>query len=66
MTAGFQYHPAALSRAEQEALAREVMTAGEGDAPFFRPVTPSGKPMSVQMTGFGPLTWTTDARGYRY
>ena len=65
MTQGFQYHPAALTRAEQEALARAVFEAAE-DAPFFRPVTPSGKPMSVRMTGFGPLSWITDAKGYRY
>jgi alkylated DNA repair protein (DNA oxidative demethylase) len=62
---GFQYHPAALTRAEQEALAAEVFAAAE-QAPFFRPVTPSGKPMSVRITGFGPLSWITDAKGYRY
>lgn len=65
MTAGFQYHPAALTRAEQEALARAVFAAAEL-APFIQPLTPSGKPMSVRMTGFGPLSWVTDARGYRY
>lgn len=65
MTQGFEYHPAALSRAEQEALARAVFAAAE-DAPFFQPVTPAGKPMSVRMTGFGPLSWVTDAGGYRY
>jgi alkylated DNA repair protein (DNA oxidative demethylase) len=66
VTDGFRYHPAALTRTKQEALARAVMAAGEGDAPFFQPVTPSGKPMSVRMTGFGPLSWITDAKGYRY
>jgi DNA oxidative demethylase len=66
VTAGFQYHPDVLSRAEQEALARAVIDAAEGDAPFFAPLTPSGKAMSVRMTGFGPLCWVTDARGYRY
>ena len=65
MSQGFEYHPAVLGRAEQEALAAEVLAAA-GAAPFFRPVTPSGKPMSVRMTGFGPLSWVTDARGYRY
>ncbi|MGZ3272826.1 MAG: alpha-ketoglutarate-dependent dioxygenase AlkB [Caulobacteraceae bacterium] len=65
MTDGFQYHPAALTRAEQEALARAVFAAAEA-APFFQPLTPSGKPMSVRMTGFGPLSWITDAKGYRY
>jgi alkylated DNA repair protein (DNA oxidative demethylase) len=65
VTTGFQYHPAPLTRAEQQALAAEVFAAAV-DAPFFQPVTPSGKPMSVRMTGFGPLSWITDARGYRY
>jgi alkylated DNA repair protein (DNA oxidative demethylase) len=65
VTAGFQYHPAALTRAEQEDLAREVFAAAE-KAPFFQPITPSGKPMSARMTGFGPLSWITDAKGYRY
>lgn len=65
MTEGFQYHPNALTRAQQEALVREVFAAAE-QAPFFQPVTPSGKPMSVRMTGFGPLSWVTDRKGYRY
>lgn len=65
MTEGFIYHPAALDRPQQEALAAAVLAAADA-APFFQPVTPSGKPMSVRMTGFGPLSWITDARGYRY
>ena len=65
MTEGFAYHPGALDRAQQEDLARAVLAAAKR-APFFRPVTPGGKPMSVQMTGFGPLSWVTDRSGYRY
>jgi DNA oxidative demethylase len=65
VTEGFLYHPDALTRSEQEMLAAEVFAAAD-DAPFFRPITPSGKPMSVRMTGFGPLSWITDAKGYRY
>jgi len=65
VTEGFAYHPGALGRPQQQALAQAVFAAAE-DAPFFQPVTPSGKPMSVRMTGFGPLSWITDARGYRY
>lgn len=65
MTDGFRHHPAALTRAEQEVLARAVFSAAE-DAPFFRPLTPGGKPMSVMMTGLGPLSWVTDRQGYRY
>jgi alkylated DNA repair protein (DNA oxidative demethylase) len=62
---GFAYHPAALDRPRQQALAAAVFAAAE-TAPFFQPLTPSGKAMSVRMTGFGPLSWITDARGYRY
>src|SRR6056297_622070 len=35
-------------------------------APFFAPVTPSGKKMSVRMTSAGRYGWVTDRRGYRY
>lgn len=35
-------------------------------APLFRPVTPSGKEMSVRMTSAGALGWVTDKGGYRY
>jgi alkylated DNA repair protein (DNA oxidative demethylase) len=62
---GFRHYPQALDRAAQEALVREVLTA-EKTAPFFRPVTPGGKPFSVQMTNLGPLGWVSDRGGYRY
>ena len=62
---GFEFHPGALSRAEQEALAVEVFAKSE-DAPFRRPVVPGGLAMSVRMTGFGPLSWVSDLKGYRY
>ncbi len=35
-------------------------------APLFRPMTPSGKEMSVRMTSAGTLGWVTDKEGYRY
>jgi alkylated DNA repair protein (DNA oxidative demethylase) len=35
-------------------------------APLFRPVTPSGKEMSVRMTSAGAVGWVTDRSGYRY
>ena len=35
-------------------------------APFFAPLTPWGKPMSVRMTSAGRYGWFTDAKGYRY
>ncbi|MBW0152540.1 MAG: alpha-ketoglutarate-dependent dioxygenase AlkB [Phenylobacterium sp.] len=62
---GFRLFPAALGPEAQAALLAEVM-ARVARAPFYRPVTPGGKPMSVEMTNFGPLGWVTDARGYRY
>ncbi|MDP1874468.1 alpha-ketoglutarate-dependent dioxygenase AlkB [Phenylobacterium sp.] len=62
---GFRLVPAALSAGDQAALLVEVLTRVE-TAPFYRPVTPGGKPMSVEMTNFGALGWVTDAKGYRY
>lgn len=65
MANGFELYPGALTRAEQEALAAEVFAAAE-HAPFWRPVVPGGKTMSVRMAGFGPLSWVSDRSGYRY
>ena len=62
---GFQLFPGRLSAAQQASLLAQVLAAID-DAPLYRPVTPSGKPMSVRMTNLGPLGWVTDARGYRY
>lgn len=63
---GFEFHPARLGREAQEALVRQVFSALEA-APLYRPVTPGGKAMSVQMSNMGPLGWVTDqAGGYRY
>lgn len=62
---GFTLLPGRLDRATQAALVDAVLTAA-ADAPFHRQVTPGGKPMRVEMTGLGPLSWVTDAGGYRY
>lgn len=62
---GFRFWPGALSASEQVALLAEVFEAVEG-APFYRPVTPGGRPFSVEMTGLGPLGWVSDRGGYRY
>ena len=59
---GFRLLPEHLDFAAQRALTDAVMSA----ARFYRPVTPGGRPMSVEMTNFGPLGWVSDARGYRY
>ncbi len=62
---GFHHYPQALDRPAQEALVRDVLAA-EKVAPFFRPVTPGGKPFSVRMTNLGTLGWVSDRAGYRY
>lgn len=62
---GFQLIPGRLDPAAQRALLDDVLER-VGSAPFYRPVTPGGQPMSVEMTNFGPLGWLTDAAGYRY
>ena len=62
---GFTLLPGRLDRAAQTALVDAVLTATR-IAPFHRQVTPGGKAMSVEMTGLGPLSWITDAGGYRY
>lgn len=62
---GFTLHPEHLDRATQGELADAVLRA-EATAPRYRPVTPGGKAMSIEMTNFGPLGWVTDAKGYRY
>ena len=62
---GFTLFPGRLDRAAQTALVDAVLTATR-IAPFGRQVTPGGKVMSVEMTGLGPLSWITDAGGYRY
>ena len=63
--AGFRLFPAFLAPEAQHAMADAVFQAAE-DAPFYRPMTPMGLPMSVEMTNFGTLGWVTDAAGYRY
>lgn len=62
---GFSLFPSALDRAAQAALAAEVLALARA-APFYRPVTPGGKPFSVEMTNLGPLGWVSDRGGYRY
>jgi len=62
---GFQLFPTALAPDAQAGLVQAVMAAA-GTAPFYRPLTPGGKAMSVLQTSFGPLGWITDRGGYRY
>lgn len=62
---GFRLWPSALTPDDQAALLAEVLAAVEA-APFYRPVTPGGRPFSVEMTSLGPLGWVSDRAGYRY
>jgi alkylated DNA repair protein (DNA oxidative demethylase) len=62
---GFDLWPGLLDAAAQRDLVDAVMAAAQA-APFANYGTAYGKPMSVAMTAFGPLGWTSDAAGYRY
>ncbi len=62
---GFVLLPGRLSPDEQADLLACVL-AGARDAPFHVQTTPGGKPMSVETTGLGPLSWVSDRLGYRY
>lgn len=62
---GFDIHVGFLDITAQ----RSVLAAIRGvvaEAPFFRPETPYGKPMSVRMTAAGKYGWLSDKKGYRY
>ena len=63
--AGVRLIPAALDAQAQGRLVREVEALAQA-APFRRYDTPWGKPMSVEMTSWGPLGWTSGRGGYRY
>ncbi len=54
-----------LDRPAQEALVADLRRVAAA-APFYTPVTPGGREMSVRMTSAGRLGWVTDRRGYRY
>lgn len=62
---GFRLWPGALSIQAQAELLAQVLSA-EAEAPFYRPVTPGGRPFSVRMTNLGALGWVSDREGYRY
>jgi alkylated DNA repair protein (DNA oxidative demethylase) len=62
---GFEILKGRLDPAAQARLVDEVGAVAAA-APFFAPVTPWGKPMSVRMTSAGRYGWFTDRQGYRY
>ncbi|MBQ1560133.1 MULTISPECIES: alpha-ketoglutarate-dependent dioxygenase AlkB [Caulobacter] len=65
ITPGFDLWPGLLDLPAQRDLVEAVMAAAER-APFAQYETAYGKAMSVAMTAFGPLGWTSDGAGYRY
>ena len=62
---GFRLHAGYLDAWTRAAIIAEVF-ATTRTAPFYRSVTPGGKPMSVQTTNLGPVGWVSDVSGYRY
>ena len=62
---GVRVLPGWLDADEQAALVERLRDVAR-EAPFFRPATPRGKPMSVRMTAAGRYGWVSDRRGYRY
>jgi alkylated DNA repair protein (DNA oxidative demethylase) len=62
---GFDIHKGLLDPEAQAAMVAGVR-AVVAAAPLFSPMTPYGKPMSVQMTSAGRYGWFADRRGYRY
>ena len=62
---GFDLWPGGLDPKAQADLARLTLAAIE-TAPVANYDTAQGKAMSVAMSAFGPLGWTSDKAGYRY
>jgi alkylated DNA repair protein (DNA oxidative demethylase) len=62
---GFDLWPGLLDPRAQADLARLALAATEA-APLAHYDTTHGKTMSVAMSSFGPLGWTSDRAGYRY
>lgn len=62
---GVRIMPGILSLPEQQALVQDLRALTR-QAPLFSPMTPYGKPMSVQMTSAGRFGWYSDRSGYRY
>lgn len=63
---GFRLLPGHFSREQQAALLKDVLAALETAPPYTPSMPRTGKPLSVQMSNFGPLGWIADRSGYRY
>ncbi len=55
-----------MMSADMQAALVDELRAVVREAPFFSPMTPSGKPMTVRMTSAGKYGWYSDRNGYRY
>ena len=62
---GFEIYRSYLDAEAQAAVLADVRAIVRA-APLMQPVTPGGRPMSVQMTAAGAFGWLTDRQGYRY
>lgn len=62
---GFKVFQGFLSPEDQHGLVVDLRDVVRS-APFFSPMTPYGKPMSVQMTSAGRYGWFSGRGGYRY
>ncbi|MFW5654798.1 MAG: alpha-ketoglutarate-dependent dioxygenase AlkB family protein [Roseicyclus sp.] len=62
---GARVYPGFLAPDEQQAMLNDIRAVAAA-APLFRPVTPSGRAMSVRMTSAGEYGWVSDRSGYRY
>ncbi len=62
---GVEIFKSFLDPAAQRRMLEDVRTV-VAKAPFFSPVTPFGKPMSVKMSSAGKYGWFSDRSGYRY
>lgn len=62
---GFKIHKGFLNPSAQVKLLEAVRGIAKM-APVFSPMTPYGKPMTVQMTSAGSYGWYSDANGYEY
>lgn len=62
---GVQVWQGLLDRPAQEGIVQDIRAIAAA-APLFSPMTPYGKPMSVQMTSAGRFGWVSDRSGHRY
>lgn len=62
---GFRLMPGHLSVESQAELVAEAFRAAD-HSPFYRPIVPGGRRMSVEMTNLGAVGWVSDPTGYRY